>query len=169
MPEIPVDPETAAHVEKVRTDKALGRIEVRFDAEKQATYLNLRRSGKGHYKAARTIGVPQAAISRFMDLNPPYADEVKAAHYEFMEKFEERLYEKADDGEFGPLKEVLSKGYPEKWGDATQVNVNVSGKVELEAGPAMQRIQAITARLIERAESQKELNSGEIIDAEVIE
>lgn len=168
MPDLTPDPRISAHVEAARTERENAKIEVKFDKDKQERYLVLRKAGRKHYGACNTLGVSPRSVERFASINPDYAEDIRAAELEYLERFEEVLEDKALDGEFGPLKEVLSKRSPDRWGD-NKHTLEVKGKIELEAGPGMAQIAALHSRLLERSETLKELNSGEIIDADVVE
>lgn len=159
------NPEIAAHVQQFRDSRDLAKAAAKFTDEKREEYLRLRRMGKGHYTTCRTIGIGEAAVRTYLRLNPEFGQEVTAAEHEFLEGIEDVLFEKAKDGEFGPIKEVLSKRNREKWGDDKTVNVNHTGRIEIEAGPAMARIAALQERLEARALTQGDV----VIDAEIVE
>jgi transposase len=138
----------------------------KFTPENRAAYVALLRAGIGRRKAAANIGVAWRTVAEWRQGSSEFRDECEAAEAEATEEIEAVLFEAAKQREPWAVKEWLSKRDKERWGD--KVDINVSGTVNHEAGPILER----AAKLAERLEARRlELGQGEsnFIDAEVVE
>lgn len=73
------------------------------------------------------------------------------AELESVERAEDKLWDAVENGEPWAVQMVLKARDPGRWGDRKSVDVQVSGRVEVDAGPALERIEMLRAALQERA------------------
>lgn len=138
----------------------------KFGPDVRARYLDLLRAGHGRQSACRAIGINIETMRRYARASEEFRQQVADAEEEAAEPVEAKLYAAALNGEPWAVKEWLTKRMRARWGEeARKVDINVSGTVELEAGPALRDVAALAAALEER----KALLAGDVIDVEVIE
>lgn len=137
----------------------------KFGPDVRSRYLDLIRAGHGRNSAARAVGINIETMRRYARASEDFRQELADAEEEAAEPVEAKLYAAALDGEPWAVKEWLTKRMRARWGEvARQVDVNVSGQVQLEAGPGLVAIEGL-ARELEQRRAALEA-AGDVIDAE---
>ena len=163
---------TAAGARKTYAEAALkqGRG---FTPDKQAEYLSCLAKGMRRGEAAAAAEINTATVNAYRKKDPAFQAAEIEAETQASEVIESALWELARGGHLTAIMFWLQNRAPSRWQDMRRVQKTVTheGTVthELEAGPALERIQLLQARLTERAA----LRSGElgppVLDAEVVE
>lgn len=146
----------------------------KFGPEVRQRYLDLLAAGHGRYSACAAIGIHPETMRRFARASQEFREAVELAEEMAAEPVEAKLYEAAKNGEPWAVKEWLTKRSKARWGEtAKQVDINVSGTVELEGGPGVRaiagRVAALQAALEERQRVLEAAGGEDIVDAVVLE
>lgn len=145
----------------------------KFGPDVRARFLDLIRAGHGRFSACKAIGIHPETMRRYARNSPEFQEALAQAEEEACEPVEAKLYELAKAGEPWAVKEWLTKRNKARWGDASkQLDINVSGTVELEGGAGVRAIASRVAELqraLEERQRVLEVEGGDIVDAYVIE
>lgn len=130
-----------------------------------AQYLENLRLGQRPATAAKNAGLGTDAIRKRRTEDPAWLETERQAESEAAEVVEEALLGAAVSGNVPAQQMWLKKRSAERWADEPS-KVEVEHKLAIEAGPRMERIAALMARL----EQRQELNAGPPdIEGEVVE
>lgn len=132
--------------------------DVDIDSNEEAAirvYLEARRHGYGPIMAARLVNSTAADIEQFARLNESFANAVREAVDESLERIESRVKGSAQDGDMTAAKLVLESHLPETW-------TKPDKEMVLRLGEAPEiNVPELHARL-------KALDAGEILDVEEV-
>jgi hypothetical protein len=157
-------------------------VPVKLTDEKVAKYLEARRTGSTRIEAARHIGVTPDALRRRRLADPVFAAQELDAEDDACDQLVRVMWDRAMAGDrvllmflaqnlSGGAKAATLAEKP-RFRDMRSVQKSVvhSGTVELEAGPALERIKTLQATLEARAKVKgpAELELP-VLDAEVVE
>jgi hypothetical protein len=162
---------TARGARKTYADAALkqGRG---FTPDKQAEYLSSLARGMRRGEAAAAADINTATVNSYRKKDPAFGAAEVEAETQASEVIESALWELARGGHLTAIMFWLQNRAPSRWQDMRRVQKTVTheGTVthELEAGPAMERIAALQARLQDRADVRGEL-APPVLDAELVE
>lgn len=132
--------------------------------------------GEQPYQVTQRLGFHRCTLAGYLRGDPDMVADLMAAEAVAAERVEAALYQRALDGDTRAAALWLTNRSSDRWRDARRVEVSGSVQHELDAGPAVERIAELTARLQARAvrlelESGAEaraVESGDILDAEVV-
>lgn len=128
--------------------------------KKYDTYLALLEEGQRPSTAARNAGLTADTLRQRRDRDPAFIEREKAAEAIGSEPVEEALRMAALNGNVQAAKEWLEKRSEERWAERPKVVRNET-VIGIEAGPRLERIAALLARL----EDRRALKAGEdVID-----
>ena len=140
-------------------------VEHRFDVSVRSQFLNLLRTGVRRHAAARSLGVHPDTVRNARRRDPLFDEDCILAEQEAVESIENELWEAATERkEPWAIQMLLKQLDPDRWREKKQLDVNVSGVVELDAGVLLERVMELQGRLHERA-----FERGEVIDVESME
>ena len=109
-------------------------------------YLEAIRSGYGPIMAARLVNSTAAEIERFARLNEPFAQSVREAVDESLERVESKVKESAQEGDMTAAKLVLESHLPEKWSKPDrEMLVRLGAPVEIDVADLHSRLKALDA------------------------
>lgn len=130
-----------------------------------ATYLENLKAGQRPATAAKNAGLSTDSIRKRRTEDPAWLETERLAESEAAEVVEEALLEAAVSGNVPAQQMWLKKRSADRWADEP-AKVEHEHKLAIEAGPRMERIAALMARL----EQRQELNAGPPdIEGEVVE
>lgn len=133
--------------------------------KKYGIYLDNLREGQRPATAAKNAGLTTDAIRMRRAKDPAWVEMEREAEAEAAEVVEGALLEAAVQGNVPAQQMWLKKRSAERWADEP-TKVEHEHKIAIEAGPRMERIAALMARLEER----RELHAGPPdIEGEVVE
>ena len=151
---LPVPPRRRPVIINTKTvGAARGTNQKKFNPQRQAQYLDYLAANMRRGVAAKMVGVSPTTISQFRKSDPGFAEKEQAAEAEAGEAVEDALFALATEQKhFEAIKFILINRMPDKWRDPKTIKVEHSGTVtqEIEAGPALERIALLEARLTER-------------------
>jgi hypothetical protein len=133
----------------------------KFGPDVRVRFLDLVRAGHGRHTACRAVGVSPDTFRRFYRADEEFRQAVADAEEEACEPIEAKLYEAAKEGEPWAVKEWLTKRNRARWGEtAHKIEVEVTGQVELTAGPPVARVAELARMLEERRQVLAEGGAG---------
>ena len=137
-------------------------VEHRFDDSVKSQFLDLLRKGARRHAAARSLGVHPDTVRNARRRDPSFDEDCILAEQEAVEKIEDELWEAATERkEPWAIQMLLKQLDGDRWREKKQVDVTVSGTVELDAGALIERVMELQGRLRDRA-----IDRGEILELE---
>lgn len=128
--------------------------------KKYDTYLKYLEEGQRPSTAMRNAGLTPDTVRQRRDKDPAFIERERAAEAVAAELVEEALREAALNGNVQAAKEWLDKRSEERWAERPKV-VKHETVVGIEAGPRLERI----AKMLARLEERRALTAGEdVID-----
>lgn len=128
-------------------------------------YLDLLRTGKQRYEAARELGIPGVAVYRRLQLDQEFALRVKIAEVESLETVVNKLRSLAEDGDIRAITKLLETKHAEEFGQPKSIqelNIKITHEID-NNNPVDARIRQLEHDV--RAQQQaRQLNAGELID-----
>lgn len=117
--------------------------------DRQTKYLNALVEGKRIGQAAASAGVQRADVYRWRKADPEFAEAEKRAEQAFADTVESVVLESALSGNMPAAFRWLEQRSQERWTPPAK-QVEVKQTLELEAGPRIERIMALQAKILER-------------------
>jgi len=137
----------------------------RLDDSVRSQYLNLLRTGVRRHAAARSLNVHPDTVRNARRRDPSFDEDCVLAEQEAVESIENELWEAATERkEPWAIQMLLKQLDPDRWKEKKQLDVKVSGVVELDPGVLLERVMELQGRLKERA-----IERGEVIDVIALE
>lgn len=120
--------------------------------ERMEAYLACLAKGMNRTAAAKKARISYRALQDYRRVDPAFKDAEFLAEQEAGEEIVSALWETAKNGNVSAQIFLATNLFKDRYKDmrGQKIDVNVAGKVELDAGPALERIAALQAKLEER-------------------
>jgi hypothetical protein len=163
---------TATGARKTYADAAL-RQGRGFTPDKIADYLALLANRVQPTAAAKIVGVTMQTVRDYRAKDPAFIEAERQSRADSVAPVVDKLYELAMDGHMTAILFLLQNADPDNFKDMRQLSKTVKheGTVThtLEAGPALERIHVLEARLADRAAMRQGELAPPVIEAELVD
>ena len=136
------------------------RVPLKFSPRKQKAYLDLIGRGDRRMASARAVGVDPRTVRRHAAKSRAFREKRDDAEMAALERIEDTMYRRAQDGHVGAGIFVLCNRDPQKWRDVKAIEVSGPGGGAIPYEQVLSEIEDDRARVLRELTSGRSLGDG---------